>query len=127
MPNSCRTFCSFISITSSKTSIYSNLKFVTVKLNPSDSRTSAASHFKERTPMRTFQSFAVRALARAIALTISLKAQSGAVLSGQASFTDWNQQTPGFRHKIPLADLPQPDPEEAVDNSPHLIPKPDDA
>ncbi len=72
----------------------------------------------------------IRALAVTIAasvIPVSLSAQSGAVLTGQAAFTDWNQQTPGVRHKITLADLPQPNPEEAVDNTPHLIPKPADA
>ena len=58
---------------------------------------------------------------------MSLFAQSGTLLTGQAAFTDWNQQAPGVRHKITLADLPEPNPEEAVDNSPHLIPKPADA
>jgi glucose/arabinose dehydrogenase len=74
--------------------------------------------------MRSFQSFAVRASAMAIALPLSLNAQSGTVLTGQAAFTDWNQQVPGVRHKITVADLPEPNPEEAVDNSPVLIPKP---
>ena len=74
--------------------------------------------------MRSFQSFAVRALAMAIALPISLHAQSGAVLTGQASFTDWNQQTPGVRHKITLGDLPVPKPSESVDNGPTVIPRP---
>lgn len=59
------------------------------------------------------------------ALTAS--AQQQPVLTGQAAFTDWNQQAPGIRHKITLADLPQPKPEEAVNNTPHLIPRPADA
>lgn len=54
-------------------------------------------------------------------------AQSGPLLTGQAAFTDWNQQSPGVRHKITLADLPQPMPEEAVSNPPHVIPRPVDA
>jgi glucose/arabinose dehydrogenase len=49
------------------------------------------------------------------------------VLTGQAAFTDWNQQSPGVRHKITVADLPEPKPEEAVNNTPHLVPKPADA
>jgi glucose/arabinose dehydrogenase len=49
------------------------------------------------------------------------------LLTGQAAFTDWNQQFPGVRHKITLADLPEPKPEEAVNNTPHLVPKPADA
>ena len=30
------------------------------------------------------------------------------LLTGQAAFTDWNQQHPGVRHKITTADLPAP-------------------
>jgi glucose/arabinose dehydrogenase len=48
-------------------------------------------------------------------------------LTGQAAFTDYNQQTPGVRHKITLADLPEPKPDEAVNNGPHLVAKPDNA
>ena len=49
------------------------------------------------------------------------------VLTGQAAFTDYNQQKPGVRHKITLADLPEPKPDEAVNNTAHLIAKPKDA
>jgi|ERR1035441_5640779 hypothetical protein len=48
-------------------------------------------------------------------------------VTGQAAFADWSQQQPGIRRKITLADLPQPKPEEAVDNTPKLIPRPSDA
>ncbi len=49
------------------------------------------------------------------------------MLTGQAAFTDYNQQKPGVRHKITLADLPQPNPSEAVNNTAHLIPRPANA
>ena len=49
------------------------------------------------------------------------------LLTGQAAFTDYNQQQPGVRHKITLADLPEPNPAEAVNNTPHLIARPKDA
>ncbi|HZL26742.1 MAG TPA: sorbosone dehydrogenase family protein, partial [Acidobacteriaceae bacterium] len=49
------------------------------------------------------------------------------VLTGQAAYTDYNQQAPGVRHKITLADLPEPKPDEAVNNGPHLVAKPDNA
>ena len=49
------------------------------------------------------------------------------LLTGQAAFTDYAQQQPGVRHKITLADLPAPDPAEAVDNGPSVVPKPADA
>src|SRR5471032_1174002 len=63
-------------------------------------------------------------------MTIALAAPAqmqGPVLTGQAAFTDWNQQAPGVRHKITVADLPAPAPDEAVNNGPHLVPKPKDA
>jgi glucose/arabinose dehydrogenase len=64
--------------------------------------------------------------AAALALTTTAFAQQP-LLTGQAAFTDWNQQAPGVRHKITVADLPQPQPEEAVNNTPHVIPRPADA
>jgi glucose/arabinose dehydrogenase len=53
--------------------------------------------------------------------------QETKVLTGQAAFTDWNQQAPGVRHKITVADLPAPYADEAVNNTPRLIPRPADA
>jgi glucose/arabinose dehydrogenase len=49
------------------------------------------------------------------------------LLTGQSAFTDWSQQAPGVRHKITLADLPEPNPAESVRNQPNLIPRPADA
>ena len=49
------------------------------------------------------------------------------LLTGQAAFTDWNDQKPGLRHKITIGDLPQPNESEAVNNGPHLVPRPKDA
>ena len=46
------------------------------------------------------------------------------LLTGQAAFTDYAQQQPGVRHKITLADLPAPNPAEAVDNGPPSSPNP---
>jgi glucose/arabinose dehydrogenase len=60
------------------------------------------------------------------ALTLPAAAQQP-LLTGQAAFTDWAQQAPGVRHKITVADLPEPKPEEAVQNQPHVIPRPADA
>ncbi len=53
--------------------------------------------------------------------------QTGQTITGQAAFGDWNQQQPGLRRKITVADLPQPKPEEAVNNGPHLVARPADA
>jgi glucose/arabinose dehydrogenase len=55
------------------------------------------------------------------------RAQAAQPLTGQAAFTDWNQQQPGVGHKITVADLPQPKPDEAVSNQPHVVPRPADA
>jgi glucose/arabinose dehydrogenase len=60
------------------------------------------------------------------AVCASLHAQQP-LLTGQAAFTNWDQQAPGMRHKITLADLPEPKPEEAVSNGPTVIPRPEGA
>ena len=59
-------------------------------------------------------------------LAITAAAQQP-LLTGQSAFTDYAQQQPGVRHKITLADLPAPNPSEAVDNGPTVVPKPADA
>lgn len=67
----------------------------------------------------------ISALVLGLASPTTLVAQdSGQVLTGQAAFTDWNQQIPGVRHKITLADLPQPKPDEAVNNAATVVPRP---
>ena len=68
------------------------------------------------------------AVAAATLGTPTLKAHAqGKTLTGQAAFTDWNQQQPGVRHKITVADLPAPNPEESVDNGPQVVPRPANA
>ena len=71
---------------------------------------------------------------RILPITFALAALAGIsataqqpLLTGQAAFTDWNQQSPGVRHKITVADLPEPKPDEAVANQPHVIPRPEGA
>ena len=82
---------------------------------------------------RTFAShlFVIALLSIAIAPCATLRAQTSAqplkTLTGQAAFTDWNQQQPGIRHKITLADLPEPKADEAVSNQPHVIARPANA
>ncbi|MGA2154699.1 MAG: PQQ-dependent sugar dehydrogenase [Bryobacteraceae bacterium] len=49
------------------------------------------------------------------------------VETGQAAFTDYRRQQPGTVRKITVADLPQPYATQAVDNGPHLVPRPADA
>jgi glucose/arabinose dehydrogenase len=63
----------------------------------------------------------------ALSLTGAASFAQQAVLTGQAAFTDFNQQSPGVRHKITAADLPAPAPSEAVNNGPHLVARPDNA
>ena len=46
-------------------------------------------------------------------------------ITGKAAFTDYSQEKPGVRRKITLADLPEPNPEEASNNHPHLVPRTD--
>jgi hypothetical protein len=64
-------------------------------------------------------------LAFCIALPASAPAQQ--IVTGQAAYADWDQQQPGARRKITVADMPKPKPEEAVNNTPQLIPRPTDA
>jgi glucose/arabinose dehydrogenase len=54
-------------------------------------------------------------------------AQTAGILTGQAAFTDWNQQVPGLRHRITVADLPAPNADESVNNTPRVIPRPANA
>ena len=61
----------------------------------------------------------------AMLLPAALPAQQ--TITGQAAFADWNQQQPGVRRKITLADLPEPKPEESVNNTPRVVPRPADA
>ena len=79
--------------------------------------------------MMTYSRFAkyhaLAALAFTAFLPFALHAQQ--TITGQGAFADWNQEQPGVRRKITLADLPQPKPEESVNNTPHLIPRPKNA
>jgi glucose/arabinose dehydrogenase len=71
----------------------------------------------------------MRHLLLILCLTTTALAQKPApiqtpLLTGQSAFTDWNQQRPGVRHKLTVADLPAPNPSEAVDNGPNVVPRP---
>ena len=77
--------------------------------------------------MRRFTPSVVRALALTFTssmLPISLFAQTGGVITGKAAFTDYTQEHPGVRRKITLADLPEPMPDESVDNGPSVVSRP---
>ncbi|HVJ09025.1 MAG TPA: sorbosone dehydrogenase family protein [Acidisarcina sp.] len=45
----------------------------------------------------------------------------------KSPFADYSQQAPGVRRKITLADLPEPNPAESIDNGPNMVPRPADA
>ena len=74
-----------------------------------------------------FSSKATLSALLALAPTMLVSAQAQQIVTGQAAFADWNQEQPGVHRKITLADLPEPKPQEAVNNTPHLIPRPKDA
>jgi glucose/arabinose dehydrogenase len=42
-------------------------------------------------------------------------------------FTDYTQEAPGNRRKITVADLPEPNQAQSIDNGPKMVPRPDDA
>src|SRR3984885_5828914 len=46
-------------------------------------------------------------------------------ITGQAAFADYTQQKPGVRRKITVADLPEPNPSESVDNGPTVVQRPE--
>lgn len=66
-------------------------------------------------------------VANPVNLVAQTVGQTPATLTGQAAFTDWSQQKPGVRHKITVADLPEPKPEESINNEAHLVPRPENA
>ena len=49
------------------------------------------------------------------------------VITGKAAFADYTQQKPGVRRKLTLADLPEPNQAEAVNNHPEMAPRPEGA
>ncbi len=57
----------------------------------------------------------------------ALSASAMPLLAQQAPFADYTQQQPGTKHKVTVADLPAPAPDQAVDNGPSLVPRPNDA
>jgi glucose/arabinose dehydrogenase len=68
---------------------------------------------------------AFAALAAGAAFPAVLCAQQ--TITGQAAFAGYSQQKPGVRRKITLANLPEPNPGESVDNGPILVKRPDGA
>ena len=60
-------------------------------------------------------------------LDLPAAVQAQPTITGQAAFAGYNQQKPGVRRKITVADLPEPHPNESVDNGPALIKRPENA
>ena len=71
-----------------------------------------------------FQTSAVLVTA-ALLLPAALPAQQ--TITGKAAFAGYDQQKPGVRRKITVADLPEPNPSESVDNGPTVVPRPQNA
>ncbi|MGB8845091.1 MAG: hypothetical protein WCC73_05405, partial [Terracidiphilus sp.] len=62
-----------------------------------------------------------------LALNTAAVAQSqpqSPVLTGQAAFTDAAHEAPGIRRHLTVADLPDPAPDQSVDNGPNIVPRP---
>jgi len=53
--------------------------------------------------------------------------QHSPVLTGQAAFTDAAHESPGIRRHLTVADLPDPAPDQSVDNGPNIVPRPANA
>jgi glucose/arabinose dehydrogenase len=68
--------------------------------------------------------FALACTLSLAAFAASLPAQDAATITGKAAFADYTQQNPGVRRKIAVADLPEPNPRESVDNGPNIVPRP---
>ncbi len=65
-----------------------------------------------------------------VVLGVTAPAQSAPqhpVLTGQAAFTDAAHESPGTRRHLTVADLPEPAPEQSVDNGPNVVPRPANA
>src|SRR5580700_3616873 len=61
------------------------------------------------------------------AATLAQNAPQHPVLTGQAAFTDASHEAPGIRRHLTVADLPDPAPDQSVDNGPTIVPRPADA
>jgi glucose/arabinose dehydrogenase len=76
------------------------------------------------------QCLTVSAFTCIFALSATLAASASAqqtVLTGQAAFTDAAHESPGTRRHLTLADLPEPAPDQSVDNGAHIVPRPANA
>jgi len=67
------------------------------------------------------------ALAALSAAAAAQSAPQHPVLTGQAAFTDAAHEAPGIRRHLTVADLPDPAPDQSVDNGPNIVPRPANA
>ena len=64
-------------------------------------------------------------LATFTVLSFSVTGLSAQTITGKAAFSDYSQQKPGVSRKITVADLPEPNPSESVDNGARVIARPE--
>ncbi len=64
------------------------------------------------------------ATAAASSSTAADSAAKPTVLTGQAAFTDAAHESPGTRRHLTVADLPEPMPDQSVDNGANVVPRP---
>ena len=79
---------------------------------------------RTRRPLHVTPSRIAAVLLGGLFVGAALAQGSKPVAAGQESFADWNQQQPGARRHITVADLPEPNPSEAVENGPFVVPRP---
>lgn len=77
--------------------------------------------------MRMHTSPPLLAVALVVAMFLPQELPAQTTITGQAAFADYTQQKPGVRRKITVADLPEPNPSESVDNGPSVVTRPADA
>jgi glucose/arabinose dehydrogenase len=63
----------------------------------------------------------------AISAAPAQNASQPPVLTGPAAFTDAAHESPGIRRHFTVADLPDPAPDQSVDNGPNVVPRPANA
>ncbi len=66
-------------------------------------------------------------LAASLPFAVSAARAQKTVLTGKAAFTDYTTEKPGVRRHLTVADLPEPNPSESVDNGARVVPRPEGA
>jgi glucose/arabinose dehydrogenase len=67
----------------------------------------------------------ITSLALICTLIVSVAPLSAQTITGKAAFAGYSQQKPGVSRQITVADLPEPNPSEAVDNGAKVIARPE--